>query len=77
MRASRSRCVHGAEFCTESLAQNASQEDDLDNAYELLELEDDAGEKEIKAQPPESESRNPSKVCHGNDFLDPWDRFFW
>ncbi len=25
------------------------KDDDLDNAYELLELEDDAGEKEIKA----------------------------
>jgi len=27
----------------------ADEDDDLDNAYELLGLEDDAGEKEIKA----------------------------
>ena len=28
----------------------ADEDDDLDSAYELLGLEDDAGEKEIKAQ---------------------------
>ena len=30
-------------------SRNFQQDDDLDNAYELLGLEDDAGEKEIKA----------------------------
>ena len=34
---------HSAEFTAKF------KDDDLDNAYELLELEDDAGEKEIKA----------------------------
>eukprot|EP00913_Durusdinium_trenchii_P016647 g15647.t1 len=53
------------EFCTESLAQNASQEDDLDNAYELLELEDDAGEKEIKTA-----YRKISLKCHPDRSLD-------
>lgn len=31
-------------------AVGKGKEDDLENAYELLELEEDAGEKEIKAK---------------------------
>jgi hypothetical protein len=47
------RVIHG--LCRQmysewhTIVTLADEDDDLDNAYELLGLEDDAGEKEIKA----------------------------
>lgn len=39
------------------------KDDDLEGAYELLGLEDDAGEKEIKVQSGSVAARDPDYAC--------------